>query len=220
MGAEVHAMYAPFKARAAKKKESISAYGLPYTAASVSVLVPSAHETTAYLYNPSVAAIRWADDHLSKYLKSISTGVSALNSYVSAYAADCPRARFVLAGYSQGAIVVHQAENKMKAALLHKVVATVLLADGDRVRRSKAKHFGTAPVSQEGAQPYSILTWKAKDVSAPALTAEICNAGDIVCDTSDKVIPMGAKKGAKVHTSYSTTNTAMIDAARWAAGLI
>ena len=217
MGHEVSALSAPIKARAATKRERFGTYGVPYTAASVSVLVPPQE-----IWIGGVAAANayvW-DTGLPRYLASINDGVNRTIAYVKSYSAACPNARFVLAGYSQGAIVMHQAERVLSAGLRSKIAATLLLADGDRVKSSAAKHFGTAPVGQEGVENWATKGLRAHDVALPAATAEICNKGDIVCDTSDGVFPYHPAAGVKVHTSYLTANSAAMNAARWAAGRI
>lgn len=48
-------------------------------------------------------------DAWTRYLDSLSEGVGTLTSTLEILSERCPRQRFVLAGYSQGAIVIHQA---------------------------------------------------------------------------------------------------------------
>ena len=64
----------------------------------------------------------------------------------------------MLAGYSQGAMAMHQAELELRDAgeteLLTHVAGALLLADGDRVASTTAKRFGTASSTAEGIRTY------------------------------------------------------------------
>jgi hypothetical protein len=69
---------------------------------------------------------------------------------------QCPQALLILAGYSQGAMVMHQAELRLAAAhddgVLGQIAGTLLLGDGDRVSHTAADEFGTSN-GQVGGSP-------------------------------------------------------------------
>ncbi len=81
------------------------------------------------------------------YLWGLDDGIKAAVKAVKDRLSTCPGSdqNLVLAGYSQGAMVMHQAELDLASsdpgALSH-IVGTILLADGDRVANSKAQLIG------------------------------------------------------------------------------
>jgi hypothetical protein len=83
-----------------------------------------------------------------------------------------PDTRIVLAGYSQVAVAVHDAENYLavnKPDAFSQVAGTLLLGDPDRVQRTRAKGFGTATGTAEGLRIFLHLV-KARDVPDPSTT--------------------------------------------------
>lgn len=119
-----------------------------------------------------------------------------------------------MAGYSQGAMVIHQAELQLDddqhASAHDAVVGTSLLGDGDRTHDSRAKLFGSAPLSGEGVRVY--LHGRARDVDQPWSTAEICNQHDIVCDFNlARIKDAGA--ASAVHTGYLGHDPGILDQA-------
>jgi Cutinase len=69
--------------------------------------------------------------------------------------ADCPNTK-VMAGYSQGTMVVHQAEVRLAASsrkTVRRIVETLLLGDSDRVPFTRAHEFGSSLPRAEGIAP-------------------------------------------------------------------
>ena len=64
------------------------------------------------------------------FMDSVEDGTDATADQLEAYTARCPQSKVVLAGYSQGAMVVHR--NLHDLADNPQVVAALLVADGDR----------------------------------------------------------------------------------------
>lgn len=90
------------------------------------------------------------------YFKSIDAGVTATINLIDARTTRCPNERYVLAGHSQGAMVMHRAiealltnspstvADKNKGdRILSKVSAVVAVADGDRTKGDQVARFGT-----------------------------------------------------------------------------
>jgi Cutinase len=152
----------------------------------------------------------WVDHNLKKFSNSIAGGISDLITTLKDFHNTCPPTVYVLGGYSQGAMVVHQAENKLSASLRSLIAGTLLLGDGNRVIRTKAKAFGTSPASRQGVETYLRDDHfpsmpPVKDVPLPKTTADICNKNDIVCDFNKDSLP-NFSADAKVHTSYAKCN--------------
>ena len=198
-----------------------------YLADSVSVLKPSAYEVGLFRVNPAAAATYWYLHNVHRYLSSIATGISDAVSQAKLLHGRCPQALLILAGYSQGAMVMHQAElqiaNGHEGGLLQQIAGTLLLGDGDRIPYTAAKQFGTSKARAEG-----VRTWLRRnshqDVWDSAAAANICNAGDMVCDFSVSRI-FHAPAAIKIHTSYAvrrkdgsyTYDPALTSAATWIA---
>ncbi len=214
-------------AKLSAKRISYGVDAIPYPADSVNDLKPS---TLEILGLPASLPLYYKDN-VSKFLSSISTGVSDMVNDVKARIATCGNAQhLVLVGFSQGAIVVHQAEEYLlvhdRSALSH-IIGTVLIADGDRVPNTKSKAFGSSGASGEGIQVYLGHFSTHLDMPLPATTANVCNANDIVCNFGiPQLVHFSAS--AKVHTTtYAncsgnkcTYGAALIAASNWAAGVV
>ncbi len=84
---------------------------------------------------------------------------------------------------------------------LHSIDSTLLLADGDRAPYTHARAFGSSAPRGEGIGTY-LHGNNRRDVELPATTANICNAGDLVCDFNLSRLTH-VSQAAKVHTSYA-----------------
>ncbi|HVW82217.1 MAG TPA: cutinase family protein [Mycobacteriales bacterium] len=226
LGAEVSDLSATIESSLATAGLTMQTVADSYRADSVDDFVPSAAETTkleAMIASGNESgAISWYYDHnVTPYLASIKAGVTAAVKDARMVSYYCPGSYLMLAGYSQGAMVVHQAEWRLAKSypeIASRIVGTVLVADGDRIPNSEAKRFGTATGGGEG-----VRTWlkenNGTDALLPATTASICNAGDIVCDFNAHRLypaPSSEKAGAAVHTSYAA-DPALGQAATWVA---
>ena len=227
---------------ASSMNAALGAHGLvmrifadPYPADPVGDLYPSKDEAIvmATALAPFADAV-WAG-HMHKYFRSIDTGVANAISAAAQDVAQCPGTALVLAGYSQGAMVMHQAESKLAAThetnVLNHIAGTLLLGDGDRVPNTKAIQFGTSKQG-EGIQTYlyRVAHVSTHDVESPAATANICDEDDIVCDFNPKrllrdhnplAIVAAFKHAGDVHTHYATTESKPLEeAADWLAAKI
>jgi hypothetical protein len=226
LGAEVSSLAAGVASTFSSTGVTMQTIADSYRADSVNDFVPSAAETSKLgsmvTAGNESGAITWYYDHnVTPYLASIKTGVTAGVKDARLISYYCPTSFLMFAGYSQGAMVTHQVEWRLAnnyPAIAKRIVATIVLADGDRIPNTQAKQFGTATSSGEG-----VRTWlkgnNGKDVLRPATTANICNAGDIVCDFNAHRLypaPSSEQAGAKVHTSYAN-DPALAQAATWVA---
>jgi cutinase len=221
LGAEVYGMDQSF-VKALGSSVSLSTMHVDYAAASTHDLEP-VHPNivlSLVLDDPISAEALYAAD-IGKFFESIQQGTSIAVSDVKALVSSCPSTLIVLAGYSQGAMVMHQAELQLAVdgdGLLTHVAGTMLLADGDRAPNTKAaEQLGTAPAGGEGIRPYLRLVGK-KDVPLPATTADICNKNDFVCDFTIRSV-RHIPTDVRIHTSYATSPL-LTEAANWIAGLI
>lgn len=205
----------------------------PYPADPVADLVPSKDDAIAMAGGLDlVVAIAWKKG-VDKYFKSIDTGISDAIVVVKREVGRCPGTSLVLAGYSQGAMVMHQAELQLADAhqtnLLNHIAGTLLLGDGDRVPNTRATEFGTSKRSGEGIRTY-LHGIAQHDVESPANTANICDEEDIVCDFDPRklmkdhnpfAIVAAFKHAAQVHTTYAASQGGLLkEAADWLAAKI
>jgi Cutinase len=177
-----------------------------YRADSVLELKPSKAEIELMVAAGLGGALRiFEDKNLKPYEASIAEGVKQTIADVHAVTARCPETEIVLAGYSQGAMAVHQAELQLDRAgdeeALDAIGGTLLLGDGDRAPSTQAMIFGGAPAGGEGVQVY-FRKFKALDVAEPETTAEICVRGDVVCDFKLHLDTAFYSEGTHVHGSY------------------
>jgi hypothetical protein len=89
------------------------------------------------------------------YSASVAAGVSELKSFLPVQEALCPGQRLVLAGYSQGAMVLHDALVSLAAASpsvisTGHVSAVLLVADPARVPNARGVNVGSAVAASYG----------------------------------------------------------------------
>lgn len=140
------------------------------------------------------------------FMSSVDAGVAALGNQYAAFTQLCPTSKVVLAGYSQGAMVVHR--NLHTLAASPNLAAALLIADGDRLPEDATLNMGTATaVSGAGkgvAQDWPILAHAPAPlpISVGSRTISVCNRGDAVCDYDPDAEEVTATAIA-VHTSYA-----------------
>ena len=133
------------------------------------------------------------------YLGGKDVGVDAMWNEFASVRLNCPAGtKIVLAGYSQGAMVVHEFLNELAStsdeAGKGAVVGAVLIADPERVRESTVLNLSDALDASSGVcQAIKAYTncprapTKLGDVSSvfAGRTVQVCSSNDFVCDTSD-----------------------------------
>ena len=218
-----------FVARLAGRR-SLALKVLDYPAPSVDVLFANVN------LNRPLSLPGTIQKNVSTYLAGKDTGVAQLWATYTQVRASCPSERIVLAGYSQGAMVVHQFLEELNAttdtAGKAAVRGVILLADPDRVHHSLIVDFGDAPFSSYGVCD---LVSKAVSCTSPdrltdipgrfdSVTIGVCFSDDPVCDTSDVVreFIFNTNTGRRalislvqrVHASYAYRSQTSLAAAR------
>jgi Cutinase/Putative Ig domain len=142
------------------------------------------------------AASVWdiARGHPDKYFAGLEQGVSFTDQLLIGHAAKCPDQRIVLAGYSQGAMVMHREvqtlitlPNGARAGILGRLDAAVLFGDGDRVPYDSTVNYGNFHPGRRGIG----LLARALSGSGTALfgstgsyVQQVCLRNDPVCDSN------------------------------------
>jgi hypothetical protein len=174
-----HGVGKPIDYMAGLLETDVEAYGekmgiLPvlYRADSVDDLKPSKGELAEMALGGALEI--YYERSYKPYAASIADGVSKTIDDIHAALSGCPETELVLAGYSQGAMAIHQAELRLEREgdeeALDAIGGTLLLGDGDRVPNTRAKIFGGAPAGGEGVQVY-LHGIRVADVPEPETTA-------------------------------------------------
>lgn len=149
------------------------------------------------------------------FMGSVDTGAAALGQQYQAFVAQCPTSKVVLAGYSQGAMVVHRNLHALDAS--PNLAAALLVADGDRLPQDPTINIGSVvsvPDAGKGvAQDWPILAHAPAPLppTIGARTISVCNLGDAVCDYDPDSEEEMNPAAVAVHTSYARS-TATMDA--------
>lgn len=144
------------------------------------------------------------------FLGSVDDGTEAVATQVEEFTERCPDTKVVLAGYSQGAMVIHR--NLYDLADHPQVAAALLIADGDRLPADTTIALGSAAGTVDRgkgvAQEHSFLASTNTSMLPPAIgarTLSVCDAGDPVCDY-DPDAPKVSDAAIAIHTAYSPTS--------------
>ena len=144
------------------------------------------------------------------FMDSVDVGAEALAAQYATFAQRCPSTKVVLAGYSQGAMVVHR--NLQALGANPNVAGALLIADGDRLPDDTTFNMGSAtavPGKRLGvAQDWPILAHAPAKlpVAIGSRTISVCDYGDAVCDYDPDAEEVTSAAVA-VHTSYATASS-------------
>ncbi|MGL4305894.1 MAG: cutinase family protein [Mycobacteriaceae bacterium] len=172
-------------------------------------------------------------DGQQSYNSSRSAGLAEANRVISATHARCPLTSFILAGFSQGAVIAGDIASNIGSAVgpipQELVLGVGLIADGRR-DPAAAENVGPSPegVGAELALgglrvPGITMTGKRPGGfgSLTGRTREICAAGDLICAAPNQALSLTnipgslatlvAANGNPVHAMYNTTNYWQLD---------
>jgi hypothetical protein len=128
----------------------------------------------------------------------------------AAKATNCPNQWIILAGYSQGAMVMHRLLQGMSQdpgdRSFARVVGTILIADGDQNAYDNTTRMGSALKSATGVavnfDTFSGASPTKFDSSLKSHIFSVCTQLDIVCDNWPGLVLTYAY-GYRVHLSYT-----------------
>ncbi|PWR14767.1 hypothetical protein DKT69_14550 [Micromonospora sicca] len=226
-GPQVYQLYEKMKAGLGGR--NLQSQALVYPAESVDVLKPTATQRTAIATAlgkrgparaAAIAAVigDWRVSNLATYIGGLQIGVDAAYTTLTLRARSCPNERLVLAGYSQGAMVMHRLLNRLKdnagRSILNRVDGVGLVADGDRVRNTEAVFLlGDPPSSHAGNGVASYFHLYNRDIPVEVgnLTVNICDRNDPVCDFRGLWTLQNSGHASEIHSGY--TNGASLERA-------
>ncbi|WP_283613788.1 cutinase family protein [Mycolicibacterium poriferae] len=191
MGRVIHKSYRDFAQLVARDGRTVTGEAVQYPATAV----------------PEDGGILdWAN-----FMSSVDTGAEALGQQYATFVAQCPTSQVVLAGYSQGAMVVHRNLHALDAS--PNLAAALLIADGDRLPQDPTINLGSVtsvPGAGKGvAQDWPILAHAPAPlpVTMGSRTISVCDLGDAVCDYDPDAEDEMNPAAVAVHTSYARSAT-------------
>jgi hypothetical protein len=145
-----------------------------------------------------VNSVNYGSDHVQtlahdipKYFRDLSAGVNWTLADLQENAEKCSDQQIVLAGYSQGAMVMHRVLHDLSGTaagkrILSRITAAILIGDGDQVPFDNEIRFGSAlslamGVGQAFPTSSGSSIEKFSGDQGPQVL-RVCNLGDIVCD--------------------------------------
>jgi hypothetical protein len=154
-------------------------------------------------------------DGYKDFLASVADGADKLKTLLLYERGKCPSSKLILAGYSQGALAIH--EDIVGYATANGIAAIDLIADPERTPKGAGSNLGTA-----GAHS-GIYSFRFAGTPLPSylsnITTSLCDSDDVVCDFTSPYYAVVAanllggltwklvgavliKHGVDVHTSY------------------
>ena len=168
-----------------------------------------------------IVSVNYAANHVrtlianpAKYFAGLGAGVTWAQKLLLARASRCPRQLVVLAGYSQGAMVMHRvlqaAQLQAASTVLPRVTTALLIADGDRITHDRGAFFGNghriSPFQgvAQGLRVVSHASGAKFSVATATRVIAVCRGFDLVCDnTVPLTASAAALAGVAVHLSYT-----------------
>lgn len=126
--------------------------------------------------------------------------------YKSTLTTSC-QTKIVLAGFSQGAMVMHTVAKRLIAdhPVIWKMVAGVLLiADGDKVANDNVEHYPTGSNGRTGIRAATLGAQPKFPGSERYKIMSVCVAGDIVCDAPVWLLNLIARSNGVVRVMALT----------------
>ncbi|CAE6367018.1 unnamed protein product [Rhizoctonia solani] len=127
---------------------------------------------------------------VAEYFTTVQAGASMTAKYLAEQYARCPDQKFVLSGYSKGAMVMHS--TKLDDTIKSKVISVLVFGDSQRSQSSASWPIDSPSVN---SAPRSGSTGSQK-------IASFCNSGDMFCNPPGTIMP---------HLAYASNGS--IDAA-------
>lgn len=160
--------------------------------------------------------------HVHQYFVGLDQGVDNVAALLKARAKTCPQEHYVLAGYSQGAMVIHRVLWEIASGRIplpmERIDGVIEIADGDRQAGQGGHRLGTAPDGSGVSlldTKLSGVRYEARRRAVPASLASrfysICDFEDIVCDPLDAGVSIAGgvayaavhlRKGVRIHTHH------------------
>lgn len=157
---------AVYKAYAKQTKQKTSVYALDYPATSVPI------------FNPGVT--------VASFVNSVHTGKKSLTKYINEQRKACPQQKLVIAGFSQGALIVSSTLNQLPASTLKSISGVALLGDPNFIPEFKGA-VGNFNPNHRGIASSFTAAFRSMNYVPSGIankTRSYCLAYDPVCNNS------------------------------------
>ena len=152
------------------------------------------------------SAVRFVTrDQALRWTAGSATVVARTVADLQRRAVACPDQDLVLAGYAQGALVVHRTLLALRsdAALLRRVAGVLLVSDPDRPAGTTATLAGSPLAGRDARGVVNLKVARVADVAGGGLAGKVtsvCARGDISCDLRS----VSVRTARAVAASYAT----------------
>jgi hypothetical protein len=160
------------------------------------------------------------------YSDSVQSGIDELEIEMLTDIGQCPSEKIILAGYSQGAMVIHLALTDLEATSPSDITpahiaSVVLLADAASLPAPEGNPWGT---KSDGGEGVWTLVPGVQHADLPSglagNTSVYCDANDFVCDFQGLRSVINKTPDFAVHGGYvPRDNTQLVQFGKWAADL-
>jgi hypothetical protein len=142
-------------------------------------------------YDPnSVAVLGKPLIGIYQFVANLGFGVDLAYSELTLRKVTCPNERIVLAGYSQGAMVMHRVVQRLvnanETGILSRIDGVIMLADGDHNPNDNVTTYGSASAAARGVGFVFSAAARTDTTKLPASMRSrlhsSCTAQDVVCD--------------------------------------
>lgn len=143
------------------------------------------------------------------YMASVDDGVAAARAVLNDSKTRCPNEKWVIAGYSQGALVAHRVLTNFFSQESARMAGVLLVANPGRTPDAGMNKSGSASAGK-GLLPALEIYNPPYSSNLNSITYSHCNSYDIVCDTANNATttyrPPNGKSiflhGVDVHVGY------------------
>ncbi|MCA4995157.1 cutinase family protein [Tsukamurella tyrosinosolvens] len=149
-----------------------------------------------------------APNQVEPFIKSLESGRNIALAQVQKYLNSCgSKAKVMIFGYSQGAMVMHHVLNRLGND--PRIIGSVLVADGMRTPADSTIHLGSARNDSLGGYGIAPAHQVVVDKFAPSAGGRIisvCDSEDPVCDTlpgTETLRRIDKNKRTNVHSNYN-----------------
>lgn len=198
---------------AATAGRSVNSVGIELDAAAPRALVGTSPGTTQVKKSLTAQRVRL-------WRKPVATGVQRAVSALDQATLECPSQQVLLAGYAQGAAVVHRVLVRLQVRPegLVRIAGVALVSDPDRRSRSTAALLGAPVAGSASSGLFPRFLEAVADVPPPSPTYSVfsvCTAGDLVCDPRNNRVKDALRLARSYHSGSGARQVRAAAAATW-----
>lgn len=125
-------------------------------------------------------------DSAWSFMASVDEGVAGARAVLDDSKTRCPNEKWVVAGYSQGALVAHRVLTNFFSQEVPRIAGVLLVANPGRTPESAVNKSGSAAEGR-GLLPLLDIYNPPYSTNLNSVTYSLCNTLDLVCDTENNL---------------------------------